>query len=523
MTGCSPVTVQKLDYLLEGLVGERVLDDVMIDGISMDHRKTRPGDLFCACAGTHTHGLLYAAAAVEAGAVVIAYDDGEVLTENRKAAQALQALRDAGHAPIAIRDLRGKLGIIASRFYARPSAQQFVIGITGTNGKTSCAQFIAEALSANAPCGVLGTLGNGVYGELQVGENTTPDAITLQKLLSDLCLRGIKDVVMEVSSHGLVQGRVNGIDFNVAVFTNLSRDHLDYHESMEGYASAKRRLFGMPGLDYAVINIDDEYGRELLEQVPQEVQLVCYGLSKHIDEIEPIIRRRHPLFLGSISVEELELSREGIRMQFNTPWGDGRLNSHLLGRFNASNLIAALAVLLLRGYRVSDAIRMLEPVHPVPGRMQAYGGSGGQPQVVIDYAHTPDALREVLLALREHTTGKLYCVFGCGGDRDRGKRPLMGAEAEQLADVVILTDDNPRSEQPAAIISDIRDGMQQPGNAHIEHDRARAIRHALGLAQAGDVVLVAGKGHEDYQVVGKQRLPFSDAAIVEAWFAGQAS
>jgi UDP-N-acetylmuramoyl-L-alanyl-D-glutamate--2,6-diaminopimelate ligase len=515
MANTIPSSMHTLQYLLEGLAEHLPSQEIPVEGLAIDNRRTRPGDLFCACAGTHTHGLLYAKAALDAGAIAIAYEDGDCLAEHPAVMQALTALQTTGVLLIPVSELRSKLGIIASRFYARPSSQQFVIGITGTNGKTSCAQFIAEALSGQAPCGVLGTLGNGVYGQLQSSATTTPDAISLQHQLADLCEQGIRNVVMEVSSHGLVQGRANGVDFNVAVFTNLSRDHLDYHESMEGYAQAKRMLFDVPGLDYAVINIDDEYGRQLLQEVPGTVQVLCYGLSDTLDKFESQLR--HPLLLGCVTARHLQLEATGMQMQVTTPWGEAELHSALLGRFNASNLLAALSVLLLRGYPVRDATAMLAGVHTVPGRMQALDGETGQPRVVIDYAHTPDALRAVLSALREHTPGKLICVFGCGGDRDRGKRPLMGAEAEQLADRVILTDDNPRSEQPAAIISDICEGMQHPGQVHIEHDRGKAICDALASATAQDIVLVAGKGHEDYQIIGEQRLPFSDAAVIKAW------
>jgi UDP-N-acetylmuramoyl-L-alanyl-D-glutamate--2,6-diaminopimelate ligase len=521
MANAIPTSMHTVQYLLEGLTEHLPSGEVPVDGLSLDNRKTRPGDLFCACAGTHTHGLLYALAAFDAGAIAVAYEEGDCLAEQPELMEALTTLQDKGILTIPVSDLRNKLGIIASRFYARPSSQQFVIGITGTNGKTSCAQFIAEALSSQARCGVLGTLGNGVYGQLQDSATTTPDAISLQQQLAQLCEQGVKNVVMETSSHGLVQGRVNGVDFNVAVFTNLSRDHLDYHESMESYAQAKRMLFDMPGLDYAVINIDDEYGRQLLREVPASVQVVCYGMAETHDKFASTLT--HPLLLGCVTASELTLAPSGLQMQVATPWGEGELHSSLLGRFNASNLLAALSVLLLRGYSVQDATTMLANVHTVPGRMQARGGEAGLPHVVIDYAHTPDALRAVLSALREHTEGKLICVFGCGGDRDRGKRPLMGAEAEQLADKIILTDDNPRSEQPAAIISDICEGMQHPGRVRIEHDRGRAIRYALASATPQDIVLVAGKGHEDYQIIGEQRLPFSDSEVVEAWLAEQRS
>jgi UDP-N-acetylmuramoyl-L-alanyl-D-glutamate--2,6-diaminopimelate ligase len=299
---------------------------------------------------------------------------------------------------------------------------------------------------------------------------------------------------MEVSSHALDQARVAGVAFDIAVFTNLTRDHLDYHGDMDAYAAAKARLFDFPHLEAAVINADDRFGRELIERSRPRLRVVGFGLEQ-----------------GEVRARRVQPSTDGLTIAVTTPFGDTELKSPLLGRFNAANLLAVLAVLLVAGLPLAEAARVVAQARPVAGRMERFGGDD-RPLVVVDYAHTPDALDKVLAALREHTRGKLVCVFGCGGDRDRGKRPLMGAIAERLADVVILTNDNPRHEDPQAILVGIAGGMQSTPT--VVPDRGQAIRAALREARAGDIVLVAGKGHEDYQQIGDRRLPYSDRETV---------
>ncbi|MEQ6343042.1 MAG: UDP-N-acetylmuramoyl-L-alanyl-D-glutamate--2,6-diaminopimelate ligase [Gammaproteobacteria bacterium] len=497
-----------LSMLLEGYVQVDAASDREIQGLSMDSRKTRPGDLFLACAGQSQRGHDYIAAAIRAGAVAVAYEvDGEA------AAPPLPE-----HIPLfGVAELRQRAGFIAERFYGNPTRKLFVAGVTGTNGKTSCSQFLAQALNENAPCGVIGTLGNGLSGRLEAGTHTTPDAISLHALLADMLEKDAESVVMEVSSHGLEQGRVNGVAFDMAIFTNLSRDHLDYHGDMASYARAKRRLFEMPGLRYAVINADDLFGSELLQSMPSSVKTISYSLAGYAKGDEGgIPSRQTATKMNRVHGRVLHQDLHGLEIHVITPWGEGRFPSRLLGRFNASNLLAVLAALVLSGIDFLDALHKVSRIRPVAGRMECFGGKDGKPLVVVDYAHSPDALRQVLQALREHCRGALWVVFGCGGDRDRGKRPLMGEVAQRYADHVVLTDDNPRHEDADGIIAEIAAGLHEPGHVHVQRDRARAIAHVLKQAKEHDVVLVAGKGHEDYQIIGDDKRPFSDSAHVRA-------
>jgi UDP-N-acetylmuramoyl-L-alanyl-D-glutamate--2,6-diaminopimelate ligase len=319
---------------------------------------------------------------------------------------------------------------------------------------------------------------------------------------------GARSVVAEVSSHAMDQGRVRGVDFDIAVLTNFSRDHLDYHGDIESYAHAKRKLFRSAGLRYAVINADDAFGRGLLDDIPPGVAPIAYRLGN-----EPYATRFPAQWvIGS----GLELDINGIRFRVQTPWGSGVIESSLLGRFNASNLLAALASLCITGLPFEEVLRRLSMTRTVPGRMERFDLGEDHPLAVVDYAHTAGALEEVLRSLRVHCNGKLWCVFGAGGDRDRGKRPLMAAAAEQLADCIVLTDDNPRTEDPERIMSDIISGLQDAGQVQVEHNRAHAISATLRAAGPDDIVLIAGKGHETVQLVGDKALPFSDRERVMA-------
>ena len=464
--------------------------DLDVQGLCLDSRQVRQGDVYFACAGTRVHGEAFIDQAISRGAQVVL----------RESARMEHAMRD-GVMVYGVPGLRDLVGVIAERFYGSPSQEQFVVGVTGTNGKTSISQFIARGFQEEGPCGVIGTLGNGLFGDLVPATHTTPDAISLHATLDELRRAGARHVVMEVSSHGLEQGRVSGVSFDVAVFSNLSHEHLDYHGDMRSYGLAKQRLFESAGLKYAVINSDDEFGRQLLKTLPTGVSAVSYGLNA----------KRNPMLLAS----DLQLDRAGLCMQISGAWGHGELCAPLLGAFNAANLLAALAVLLVSEIDLQDALQRLSRVRPVAGRMESFGGGEGQPLVVVDYAHTPDALHQVLAAVRAHTDGKVHCVFGCGGDRDKAKRPLMAALAEQYADRVVVTDDNPRSERSADIIADIRQGFTSTAAVEIIADRAVAIANAISSAAPADLVLIAGKGHEDYQLVGDQRLPFSDVLAVK--------
>jgi UDP-N-acetylmuramoyl-L-alanyl-D-glutamate--2,6-diaminopimelate ligase len=399
-------------------------------------------------------------------------------------------------------DLKARIGEIAAHVYGEPSRVLHMVGITGTNGKTSVAHWVAQAFARlGRKTAIIGTAGNGFPGSLVPTLNTTPDAIELQQRLAFYRQQGATACAIEVSSHGLIQGRVNGTSFNVAVLTNLSRDHLDYHGDMDGYAAAKAQLFNWPGLTSVVLNLDDPFGQQL-EQTVRSARIAGYGFKR-----------------GAVVGEKLRLAQNGLQLRVHTDWGDAEIKAPLLGRFNAANLLAVLTILLVSDVKLDDACQALAHIQPPPGRMQTLGGNA-HPLVVVDYAHTPDALEKVLATLREIVSGgRLICVFGCGGNRDSGKRPLMGRAAAQGADEVWVTSDNPRNEDPRDIIETILTGVTS--KPHVEPDRARAIFEAIGGAHQGDVVLIAGKGHEDYQEIAGERLPFSDVHVakkaLEAW------
>lgn len=463
-------------------------DSVMIQGLCLDSRKIRPGDAFVAVAGKASHGMQFAMEAQARGAVAILHDG-------------LAPLVDVQIPAVRVADLGQQLSALGTRFFHAPSERLVVAGVTGTNGKTSTAHFIAQSwqrVSANA--GLIGTIGYGALNRLLPADLTTPDPISVQRMLSECIDAGVENVAMEVSSHALDQGRVADVAFQAAVFTNLTRDHLDYHGSMERYAAAKRRLFTDCQPRFAIINRDDEFGRQLIAELGSRCEVLSYGTNGS----------------SELTAKVVQMDSSGMSLEISSPWGGGRLRSALLGRFNVSNLLAAAGTLALLGMPWNRVMHQLELMQPVPGRMHCLGGEGGQPVVVVDFAHTPDALRQALEALQSHLHGRLTCVFGCGGDRDRGKRAMMAAVAESLSDKVILTNDNPRSEAPEAIFADMLAGMQSPEKARVMADRAAAIRLAIQDSRDGDIVLVAGKGHESYQELQGNRLPFSDVAAVQA-------
>jgi len=504
----------KLSKLLEDISKVDAANERDIGGLSMDSRRTRPGDLFLACAGLARHGGEFIEHAVRAGAAAVAYETSPSTSDTSESDIQVVEIQEAGIPVFGVAGLRQQAGVIASRFYDHPSRDLFVIGITGTNGKTSCCHFLAQALTTpEHTCGVIGTLGYGVYGSLQPGEHTTPDAITLQSLLAGMRGMGVRNVVMEVSSHGLDQGRVTGTDFGAAIFTNLSHDHLDYHRDVSTYALAKQRLFEIPRLRFAVINNDDEYGRKIIDALAVDVKLLSYSVMDQRTDVDLSVshQRRHA---SRVTGKLLRMDNNGLEMHVMTPWGQDHIRSPLLGRFNASNLLATLSMLLLMEIPLDEAVKKLANIHTVPGRMEYFRGDHGQPLVVVDYAHSPDALKQVLGTLREHCEGQLWCVFGCGGDRDKSKRPLMGAIAERYADRIVITDDNPRFEDAEQIIAHILAGMTTRDAVNVMHDRSAAIAYAIRHAVPGDIVLIAGKGHEEYQLVGDQKLSFSDRCQV---------
>ena len=464
-----------------------------VDALALDSREIEPGGLWLALQGGRKHALEHLDEARTRGAVAVLAEPGGQWDRDRIA-------RLASDLPIlALPGLRRQAGDIAARFFGQAAQAMRILGVTGTNGKTSVAHFLAQALSTRVPSALLGTVGNGFPGDLKPSSHTTLDAVNLHATLSKLFARGARTVAMEVSSHALDQDRVGGIPFHTAVFTNLSRDHQDYHGSMQAYAEAKAKLFRRAGLSIAVFNTDEAYGAEFAASVRPRTFTVAVGSSA--DTVR----------LGDryVRVESVESRADGLRIRFDSSWGGGELQSHLLGTFNAQNLMLALAVLLSWDMPVSNAVDALEQTQPVPGRMMTFVAPG-KPRVVVDYAHTPDALEKVLENLHAHVGGRLICVFGCGGDRDRGKRPQMGAAAQRIADRVILTDDNPRGEASEQIVAEILAGMDDAAAVHIEHDRAKAIHLAIASATTDDLVLVAGKGHEEYQEVNGQRRSFSD-------------
>lgn len=461
---------------------------VAVSAVALDSRDVAQGALFIALQGEKHDARKFIPAAIAAGAVaVFAEQGGEWNTHGIV----------NGVPVIVIAQLAQEAGRIASRFHDEPSQGLDVLAVTGTNGKTSIANLLAGALTLlGRKTGVLGTIGNGLYGELEASSHTTLDACRLQARLRQLRSRGAACVAMEASSHGIVQGRLNGTTIRVALFTNLTRDHLDYHGDMENYAAAKELLFRWPGLESAVLNADDPAGRRYAEVLVPGVRLLSYSQQADSD--------------AQIRALAIEPGMNGITLRVMTPAGECEFVTPLLGRFNVSNVLAVIGGLLALDIPLADIARVLARVEPVPGRMQSFAGA--HPTVVVDYAHTPDALEKVLVSLREHVAGQLVCVFGCGGDRDRGKRPIMGAISAARADVTIITDDNPRTENPAAIRAEVLAGA--PGAREIG-DRGEAIRTAVGMMQPGDVVVVAGKGHETGQIVGQTVVPFSDHECVK--------
>jgi UDP-N-acetylmuramoyl-L-alanyl-D-glutamate--2,6-diaminopimelate ligase len=492
-----------LKALLQGIVEVADKDDCAVTGLSLHSNEIEPGNIFFAVSGYKQHGLNFAADAIKRGACAVLWED----ESGKDDVVMLDSLKH--QVPlIPLVNLKQKVGVIAERFLGEPSRQLYMVGVTGTNGKTSCSQFLAQALTPDEKCCVIGTLGNGFVDQLTSTQHTTPDAISLHYLLADYKQKGASSVVMEVSSHGLSQGRVAGIAFDMAIFTNLSRDHLDYHGDMESYAGAKKLLFKNPGLKKVIVNIDDEFGREIAESMQSDVDVIRYGIDQQYDV--------------DVRAHKIRTDNAGLHFDVITPWGSAIVSSGLFGRFNVSNLLAVFSALLAKGLRFEEAVSRVCNLKSVPGRMELIPGQAGAANFIVDYAHTPDALEKALRSLRGHTgkksRSKLWCVFGCGGDRDPGKRGLMGEIAEQFADHVIITDDNPRTEAASHIVSQILEGMLKQQDVVIIHDRIEAIRHAMGHASADDVVLVAGKGHEAYQIIGEQRRDYvGDANIVRSF------
>lgn len=484
-----------LRALLHGLVDDALLSqlpNLQIVSMTLDSRQCVPGCLFAAVPVTKGHGGDYVAQAVTNGAIIVLWQP----TADRPA-----PIINGVHI-IAVPHLYGLLGKLADRFYGQPSAAMRIAAVTGTNGKSTTAYLIADAAQrCGISAGYSGTVGYGRINALKAATHTTPDAINMHRQLAELRSDGAQAVGMEVSSHALDQQRIAEVSIDTAVFTNLSRDHLDYHGTMQAYGEAKALLFAVPALRHQVINADDAFGRELLGRATTATLTTAYTCGNDISA-DRMLRAR-----------AVRMSAMGLELDITGSFGDAVLRSSLLGRFNAENLLATLAVLLGWDIPMSQAIQALQQAVAPPGRMELI--QNGNKRVVVDYAHTPDALEKALLVLKAHGHGRVICVFGCGGDRDPGKRAQMGAIAARLADVVILSDDNPRNENPQAIIDGIQAGMSDYP-VIVQRDRALAIEQALQMTGADDIVLVAGKGHEDYQIIGADTRHFSDREVVRA-------
>jgi UDP-N-acetylmuramoyl-L-alanyl-D-glutamate--2,6-diaminopimelate ligase len=493
----APFNTLPLGDLLEGLacMADREDASIQVSGVQIDSRLVSTGDIFLACEGHVSDGRKYIGEAIEAGAVAVVSDS---LTEQ---ARHVFARGDSANIPLVEVDCLADIcSEIGGRFYGSPSKKIPVFAVTGTNGKTSCTQLIMQYLVLlGKHCAVSGTLGVGVDGNFEETGNTTPNAIDLQRYLAQWLSEGVDAVAMEVSSHGLVQGRVAALQFDSAIFTNLTHEHLDYHGSMHAYAKAKAALFRHPGLKTAVINSEDDYSGTLEDSLSDSVRLIRYNAQDS----------EHGLN-ADVWVEAQHYDANGVTGLLHSPWGDYDFSSPLLGRFNLSNLLAVISTLGVQGYPLSKLVSATPSLRTVDGRMEILSESKlSDLVVVIDYAHTPDALEKALHAMRLHCGGKLWCIFGCGGDRDQSKRPKMGQIVERYADHVIVTSDNPRHESPEQIIDEILGGVERP--TLVEVDRAKAIEFALLNAGAGDSILIAGKGHEPYQLFGDTKVPFKDA------------
>ncbi|PHM74395.1 UDP-N-acetylmuramoyl-L-alanyl-D-glutamate--2,6-diaminopimelate ligase [Xenorhabdus kozodoii] len=463
--------------------------------MTLDSRKAAAGDLFVAVQGHQTDGRQYIPQAIAQGVAA-------VIAEAKGKADNGTMQKMHGVPVIYLDDLNNQLSKLAGEFYRHPGNKLKLVGVTGTNGKTTTTQLLAQwSQGLGETSAVMGTVGNGLLGMIIPSENTTGSAVDIQLNLQQLADKGATFAAMEVSSHGLVQGRVAALPFQAAIFTNLSRDHLDYHGDMENYEEAKWRLFSRHDVKQKIINADDVVGQKWLSRLPDAVAV---SMENNLPANWP----------GRwLSASEVHYHDKGASITLTSSWGNGTLNSPLMGAFNVSNLLLALATLLSLEYPLEKLLAMASCLKPVCGRMEVFSAAT-RPTVVVDYAHTPDALEKALSAARLHCKGQLWCVFGCGGDRDKGKRPLMGGVAEQGADRVVVTDDNPRSEEPQAIVADILQGFIDPGRVMAIHGRVEAVTSAIMQAGEEDVVLIAGKGHEDYQLVGNCRLDYSDRLTV---------
>ncbi|NVJ60782.1 MAG: UDP-N-acetylmuramoyl-L-alanyl-D-glutamate--2,6-diaminopimelate ligase [Gammaproteobacteria bacterium] len=469
--------------------------------LSVDSRAVKADDGFVAVRGLKLDGRAYIESAVTNGAKLIFCEKDELDESN------LKICIEQNITTILINDLYSKLSALGAVVFQNEKQRLSIVGVTGTNGKSSTVQMLAQALHLlEGCCWTLGTLGVGPFGTQKQNENTTADAITIQQELFKARTAGCSNVAMEVSSHGLVQKRVDSVPFEFAIFTNLSRDHLDYHGTMEDYFAAKRELFLFKALQHAIINIDDKYGKKLKKDREIKAQKWFISLQEPLEGAD---------LSQWVWIDNVRLTLSGIHATVYSPWGKGQLSVAIVGRFNLYNLLSVITVLGIRLKNIDAVLQVVNQLHSVTGRMQLLSKESC-PLVIVDYAHSPDALEQALRATREHCSGKVFTVFGCGGDRDPGKRQLMARVAEKLSNQVIFTDDNPRTEEPTSIIEDMREGLKKPDAVKYIASRESAIRFAIEKASEKDVVLIAGKGHESYQVIGNKKLEFSDVKVAES-------
>ena len=502
-------TFKTLYKLLGG--NNLAVDDFPLNRLITDSRKVKKGDVFIAIKGFTVNGKDFIPQAILSGAAVV------LIETNRKSNDLkIDYLKQKNQKiipQIRVFQLSQKLSKIAADFYHSPSKHLSVIGVTGTNGKTTITQLIAQCVTLlNKKAGLLGSIGNGIYNHLEPSVNTTLSAVELQSYLADFVAKRVQVVAMEVSSHGLSMNRVKELHCAATVFTNLSRDHLDYHKTMNRYAKAKWSLFSadkkeknVASSGKSIINYDDTYGRRWIEKLPNVTAVSCQPKS---------LRRLKTLEKNYVGVSMIEYHDKGAQIHMESSWGKAIIHSRLLGEFNVSNLLLAVATLLTLDYPFFAVVNMASYLKPICGRMEVIQVKNS-PTVIIDYAHTPDALQKALQASRIHCKGQLWVIFGCGGDRDTGKRPLMAEVAEQFADKIILTNDNPRTEDELKIIHDIEQGLIDAKHAQVITDRVQAISKTLVQAKPDDVILIAGKGHEDYQIIGKTKHHYSDQETVK--------
>ena len=502
-------TFKTLYKLLGG--SDLEIDDFSLNHLIIDSRKVNKDDVFIAIKGYTVNGRDFIPQAISSGAAVV------LIETNRKSNDLkidyLKQKNKKAIPQISIFQLSQKLSKIANDFYCSPSKNLSVIGVTGTNGKTTVTQLIAQCVTLlNQKAALLGTIGNGIYNQLEPSVNTTLSAIEVQSALAEFVTQQVQVVAMEISSHGLAMNRVKALNCAATVFTNLSRDHLDYHKTMNKYAKAKWSLFNgdehekqVASSGKSIINYDDEYGRRWIDKLSSVTVVSCQPKS---------LRRLKTLDKTYVGVSMIEYHDKGAKIHMESSWGNAIIHSRLLGEFNVSNVLLAIATLLTLDYPFFAVVNMASYLKPICGRMEVIHVKNS-PTVIIDYAHTPDALQKALQASRIHCKGQLWVIFGCGGDRDTGKRPLMAEVAEQFADKIVLTNDNPRTEDEAKIIHDIEHGLSNIKNTQVITDRVTAIRETLAQAKADDVILIAGKGHEDYQIIGKTKHHYSDQETVK--------